>query len=307
MKRSIGVTLSAVVTILVSALMVLLAVLLLVGYMVSRGDDPDMPPYPRVAALVIAGVMLALAAGGITTAVGLLRLRRWARVCILVASANMVFTFGLGAVLMAVVPLPLFPGDSSGLRTGFRIGIVGFYGILALTGGWWLYLFNRASVVAQFAPGPPPARPLSVSAIAWLLLPGGVLCFVDMWFPFPAMLFSFSIAGWPAHAFYLLLGLLQLRLGIDLLRLRPLSRVLTIGFFVFWMLSSLSLALLPGAAARLTKATADLPASMRWLPAADFSLPLLPVALTIAFTCAIPIWFLVRNRSAFVKAAPTEQ
>jgi hypothetical protein len=43
MRRCIGVTLSAVVTILGSVLLALLAALLLVGYIVSRGDDPDMP------------------------------------------------------------------------------------------------------------------------------------------------------------------------------------------------------------------------------------------------------------------------
>jgi hypothetical protein len=306
MKRSIGVTLSAVVTIFGSVLMVLLAALLLVGYVVSRGDDPDMPPYPRVAALVIAGVMLAFAAWGITTAVGLLRLRRWARVCILVASAFMVITFGIGAVLMAFVPLPSSPGDPPGLKTGFRIGIVCFYGVLALIGGWWLYLFNRAPVVAQFAPGPPPSRPLSVLVIAWHLLFGSVACFVCTWLPFPATLFSFTITGWTAKAVYLLLGLSQLWLGAGLLQLRPLSRILTIGFSIFAALNCLSLVLLPGAAARLTKGVADLPASMHEWPLA-IPLPLVPVGLTMALLCSVPIWFLVRNRSAFVKAPPAVQ
>jgi hypothetical protein len=305
-KRSIGVTLSAVVTILGSVLMVLLAALLLVGYMVSRGDDPDMPPYPRAAALVIAGVMLPLAAWGVTTAIGLFRLRRWARVCILVSSVFMVIAFGIGAALMAVLPLPSSPGDPPGLKTGFGIGIVCFYGILALIGVWWLYLFNRASVVAQFAPGPPPTRPLSVLVIAGHLMFGGVAYFVYTWLPFPAMLFSFMIAGWTAKAVYVLLGLSQLWLGVGLFRLRPPSRILTIGFSIFATLNGLSLVLLPGAAARLTKATADLPAAMRQSPLA-IPLPLVPIGLTVALLCGVPIWFLVRNRSAFLKAQPAAQ
>jgi hypothetical protein len=193
------------------------------------------------------------------------------------------------------------------LITGLRIGIVCIYGMLALIGGWWLYLFNRAAVVAQFAPGPPPARPLSVSMIAWLLLVGGIACLVYTWLPFPAMLFGFMIKGWPAIALYLLLGLLQLWLGIGLLRLRPLSRVLTIGFFLLGALNSISFALLPGAAARMMEAIANLPPSMRQPPPADFPLPLASIAVTMLITCGVPIWFLVRSRNAFVKAPPAAQ
>jgi hypothetical protein len=228
-------------------------------------------------------------------------------VCILVFSVFMVLMFGSGAFMMAFMPMPSPPGGPSGLMTGVRIGIVCVYGILALIGGWWLYLFNRASVVAQFAPGPPPARPLSVSVIAWVLVFGGVACFVYTWLPFPAMLFSFMITGWSAKAAYLLLSLLQLWLGAGLLRLRPLSRVLTIGFFAFGALNGLSFALLPGSAARMMQAMANPPASMRQPTPADFPLPLVPIAVTMVITCGVPIWFLVRRRNAFVKAPPAAQ
>jgi hypothetical protein len=306
MKRSIGVTLSAVVTILGSVLTALFGVLMLVNSTVQWGGDPDEPPYVRVAGFVMAGVMFALTAWGVTTAIGLIRLRRWARVCILVFSVFMAFCFGSAAVVMAFVPLPSPPNAPPGLMTGVRIGIVCVYGLLTLIGGWWLYLFNRASVVAQFAPGPPPARPLSVSMIAWLLLFGGVACFVNTWLPFPAMLFGFMITGWSAKAAYLVLSLLQLWLGVGLLRLRPLSRVLTIGFFALGALNGVSMAFLPGAAARMMEAMAALPASMRQPPSADFPLPLAVIAVTTVFTCSVPIWFLVRSRVAFLKAPPTQ-
>ena len=307
MKRSIGVTLSAVVTILGSVLTALFGVLMLMSFWVSRGGGPEVPPYARVAGLVMAGLMFALAAWGVTTAVGLIRLRRWARVCILVFSALMVLMFGSAAVVMAVVPLPSPPNAPPGLMTGVRIGIVCVYGILALIGGWWFYLFNRASVVAQFAPGPPPARPLSVSVIAWFVLFGGVFCLAYTWLPFPAMLFGLTMTGWSAKAVYLVLGLLQLWLGVGLLRLRPLSRVLAIGFFALGALNGVSMALLPGFAARMTAAMAALPASMRQPSPADFPLPLAAIAVTTAITCSVPIWFLVRNRSAFEQASPAAQ
>ena len=95
--------------------------------------------------------------------------------------------------------------------------------------------------------------------------------------------------------------------AIGLIRLRPLSRVLTIGFFAFGALNGLSFALLPGSAARMMQAMANLPASMRQPTPADFPLPLVPIAVTMVITCGVPIWFLVRRRSAFVKAPPAAQ
>jgi hypothetical protein len=305
MKRTIGVTLSAVVTIIGSVLTALFGVAMLAPFVASQRND--VPPYVRVAGLVTAGAMLALATWGVTTAIGLIRLRRWARVCILVFSVFMVLTFGSGAIVMAFLPLPSPPNVPPGLMTGIRIGIVCIYGILALIGGWWLYLFNRAAVVAQFAPGPPPARPLSVSMIAWFLVFGGVVCFVYTWLPFPAMLFGFMIKGWPAMTIYLLLALLQLWLGIGLLRLRPLSRVLTIGFFLLGALNSLAFALLPGFAARMTEAMGSMPASMRQPLPVDFPMPLGAIAAATVITCGVPIWFLARRRNAFVKAPPAAQ
>lgn len=219
----------------------------------------------------------------------------------------MVLTFGSGALVMAFLPLPSPPNAPPGLMTGMRIGIVCTYGILTLIGGWWLFLFNRAAVVAQFAPGPPPALPLSVSMIAWLLLFGGVVCLVYTCLPLPVMMFGITIKGWPAIIIYFLLGLLNLWLGIGLLRLRPLSRVLTIGFFLLGALNSLAFALLPGSAARIAEAMAVLPASMRQPPPADFPLPLVPIAVTTAVFLGVPIWFLVRSRDAFVKAPPAAQ
>jgi len=307
MKRSIGVTVSAIVTIVGSVFTALFGVLMLAPFAMSQSDSPEAPPYARLAGFVMAGLMFGLAAWGVTTAIGLLRLRRWARACILAFSVFMILVFGSGALVMAFLPLPAPPNAPSGLMTGLRIGIVCFYGILSLIGGWWLYLFNRASVTAQFAPGPPPARPLSVSMIAWFLLFGGVACFAYSWLPSPAMLFGFTITGWHAKAAYLLLGLLQLWLGIGLLRLRPLSRVLTIGFFLLGALNSLAFALLPGSAARVMQAMAALPASMRQPTPADFPLPLGAMAVTAVITCGVPIWFLVHCRSAFVKAPPTAQ
>lgn len=70
MKRSIGVTLSAVVTILGSLLTAVFGVAMLVPFAVPQSTGPGTPPYARVAGLVMAVLMFALAAWGLTTAVG---------------------------------------------------------------------------------------------------------------------------------------------------------------------------------------------------------------------------------------------
>ncbi len=73
-------------------------------------------------------VLLGLAAWGITTAVGLFRLRVWSRWSILVFSSLLAFMGGSTALMMAFIPLPPTPGVSPGIMTGIKIGIAAFYG-----------------------------------------------------------------------------------------------------------------------------------------------------------------------------------
>src|SRR5205807_2256301 len=56
------------------------------------------------------------------------------------------------SALMALIPLPNL---SSSFMSLMRMGIVLFYAMFAVLGGFWIYFFNKRSVKAQFQAMPP--------------------------------------------------------------------------------------------------------------------------------------------------------
>jgi hypothetical protein len=187
-----------------------------------------------------------------------------------------------------------------------KLGLIVFYLVLALLGGFWLFYFNRAVVRESFgteaAVAGPGGRPLSVSIIAWLLLiGGGVGCVVCVLLSFPAVILTLTFQGWPARIYYLGFGVIEVWLGIGLLGLKPLSRILTIVFFTFGLVNALLYIVLPGFQERMRDSLAALPPSLRQAsqPSALSGTAAGMIAGVLA--CAIPIAFLIRNREAFFR------
>jgi len=300
MQRSIGVTLTAIASILGSILL-LLMVLLMTVTLLLRPNATEMTSLVRITLLIGGAAMFAFSAWGIATAVGLLRLCGWARWSMLAFSVLLTF-FGaaaaLGAIFGAAAPAP---GVAPDLMRGILLGVGAFYAVLALLGGFWLYYFNTSAVKAQFSSAgptqPPGGRPFSVTMIAWLMLPGGALCCVFAFLPFPAVLGGWMVTGWAARLFYAGVALIELWLGWGLLRLRPLSRVLSIAFFVLGAVNSLLFALLPGAAARVAASLAIFSPGLRYSSTSRF--PSLIGSLAAVPLSAVVIWFLVKCRPAF--------
>jgi hypothetical protein len=304
MQRSIGVTLTAIASIL-GSLILLLMVLLMTVTLLLRPDAPEMTSLVRISLLIGGGAMFAFSAWGIATAVGLLRLCGWARWSMLAFSVLLTFvgaTAALGVLFISGAPAP---GVSPALMRGIQAGVSGFYGLLALIGGLWLYYFNTFGVKAQFSGSgpvqPPGGRPFSVTMIAWLLLSGGALCGVFALLPFPAVLGGWMVTGWAARLFYAGVALIELWLGWGLLRLRPLSRVLSIACFVLGAVNSLLFALLPGAAARVAASMAVFSPGLRYGSTSQF--PSLIGSIAAVPLSAVAIWFLVKCRPAFHSAA----
>jgi hypothetical protein len=232
MSRPVGVTASAIVGILGSIFVVLLAVLSVASLFVETAQ----PHPPNSAQSVIAGaVMFAAFAGiGIWTSVGLFRLRPWARTSILVFAGFLAAGSILSLLMTMAVPMP--PAMTAGTEQLFRRVIAVMVGLPLAIAVWWLIQFNTRSTKAAFAsPIAEPAspRPMSITVIAWASIVGGATCLAPILTHTPAFLFGAIFNGWIAGVFYAVFAALSMYIGKGLLDLRERARVLAIGWFGF--------------------------------------------------------------------------
>jgi len=253
MKRPFGVVLSAVLLILGSLLQLLMALGMafsgaVLQTQIRSGGLPNAPatvPLPSwmpVFMYVLCAFFVALAAWGIVTAVGVLRLRRWARYSILVIGGLLAF-FGLvsflGTLLMTLVPLPV-PGnlDASQAQSTQTIvkvvfGVMAFvYAIVCAVGVSWLVYFNRPKVREAFAGAVgefvESRRPILIAVLAVLNLIGAVFCLMFIFIPLPAIIFGWVLEGWGKVAIYLVFAALAGSVGVGLWQLKEWGRWLAL-------------------------------------------------------------------------------
>ena len=304
MKRSGGVTASAVVTIIGSLVFLLFAAVFFAAR-TFRPGQPGMPPFMRASLLLCGFLMLVLAAGGITTAIGLFRLRAWSRISVLVFSGFLTIIFGLSAAMILLVPFPQ-PVNAPPAPAGLRVGIAFFYGLFALLGGGWLYFFNREGVKGQF-PSSGNSRPLSVSIIAGFFLFSGAVVIILGALPMPANFFGLVVGGVFGHLLYVAYAAVALWSGAGLLGLKPLARKVAIGFCVFYALNNVLFVALPGYTQRMLTFLAFLPPEVRAAQSSDYARTMVVWLLVGALMYLVPIWFLVIRRGAFSASEETAQ
>jgi len=158
MRRPAGVVVAAIILGLIGLFGIFLEVLLLgVVLFVQSPVIPHLPAM-RVALLVANSLALCFFLFCEWTVMGLFRMRRWARMAMLIVSG---VGFCLSAVLcvgMALVPVPALPvtrGPSPVSLHAVFLGMAVFYGLLSLLSAWWLVYFNLKLVRVAFAPGEP--------------------------------------------------------------------------------------------------------------------------------------------------------
>jgi len=257
-RRPAGLVFSAVALMLLSMFQVVMALLMAFSGMVqanhplattTRSGHPT-PPVPSWMPFFSYGVgafFVALAAWGIVTAIGVFRLRQWARISILVIGGGMAL-IGLVSVLCTLVflliPLPSQPGlnpsqaEVAHTMVKVVLGIVAaFYGLLFALGVFWLVYFNRAGVRTVFANGAgadvQSRRPLILSAIAILMILGAPACLLAIFIPVPGVIFGFPLRGWEKGVTYLVIVVLQAAGGIGLWQMREWGRRLMMGIMAF--------------------------------------------------------------------------
>ena len=293
MKKPLGVSASAGSALLGSLLTLLFFVVLLLTVFLSPRRSP-LPPEVKVGLSIGLATFGLLGAWGTVTAIGLFRLRNWARISILIFGILLAFTGLVAAPAIFFVPPPATaPPNYAAIR-----GVVtGFYGALGLLGAFWLYYFSRRATREAFGGTVEcGGRPLSIAIIGWWLLIGGVLSVLMLPLRMPASVFLWIVTGWSAAAWYITFGIVNAYAGYGLLRLNPIARKIAIAVLCLGAANALVFFFLPGSDARF----ASLMSRLRFGPTSPTpthlgAFMIVPMALVMA----IPLWFLITRRRAF--------
>jgi hypothetical protein len=346
MKRSAGVTVIAILSLVGSGLTFAMGMLTaaVLFFMPDRGivHNPASPVPVKMMMLGASLVYFLPGIWGMATGIGLWQLREWARVSIIIFSALLIVMSAFGGVGAFVMPLPSGPNSSPSVMMAMRMTMGGFGAVMCGIGVWWVVFFNREKVRLQFEQfSPVPAiggyvqtypsdqttpvvtnrplvakRPLSITIIAWLLLIGGLFTPLNLVLRLPAILFTRLLTGWPAALYFVCFAGAQLGIGIGLLRLKPWARTAGIAYYFFTLFSSMAFYLAPGRQARLGALIAVERTAFSWMRTAQeqsqFQVNADPLLLMWVVTAVIflliPIYFLITRKAAFhrVLAGPAE-
>src|SRR5438067_375924 len=230
--------------------MLWLCVVLCLVLLLSPRRGP-MPPETKLGMVLGLGIFGFLGAWGTATAIGLLRLRNWGRVSILIFATLLALTGVAAAPAILLIPAPpTAPPNFNAIRAGMAV----FYGVLGALGALWLYYFSRRTTCEAFAGVPTSesgGRPLSISIIGWWLLLSGVISVLMSLLRMSVSVFLCIVSGWTAAAWYFILGALHAYIGYGLLRLNAMARVLAISMLCFGVVNGLVFFCFPGSDARL--------------------------------------------------------
>lgn len=328
MKRSAGVVAAALVAMLGSAFMLLMALLTVLSVVLSRflPQQNGIAAAGTAAVTAIALFYLALGGGGFATALGVLKLRPWARIPMIIFGGFTAFTCVFTGLLVFFIPMPAVPNSNLTPAdwSHVRVVTVAMFAIPAAIGVWWLVLFNLRSTRQQFTAGAPaaaslpppiptdaasrpavpaagPARPVSITIIACLYLLGALSLPYTLMGNHPAIFLGRLVWGRSATALVLLTLAATLYAGIELLRLRPAARIVGICLTLYGVLNSLLFVLLPGADARFGEmmSTMQVPTV---LPMSAFLTIIRFSMLAGAAVSIVILWILIANKSVFRRA-----
>jgi len=224
----------------------------------ARSGDSSEFPFSYVFPILC--VFSAAGFPGIVVGAGLFRSQNWARVAALVLSV-LVGCFCAFSVLALLIVS--FGGLSMGLGVEIpeksdllRVAVI--YFLIFAVAVWWLIVFSRKSVAAQFSspsrakPADAPKKPACqppIALLAWLMIISSALSAVSwplILGKIPAMLFLHIFSPRPSRLVWLANILLFAVCGVGLLKLQRWSYDGTILLHVFWTVSLFFSQLSPG-------------------------------------------------------------
>jgi hypothetical protein len=164
MKRPAGVTASAVILAILSLLQIVFGLCMaLAGTMSHEKGSPAaaLPGWVGIVMYELSAIFLIFAVWGIATAIGLNRLRRWARFSTIIIGGLMALCgllMMLGGLIAFVAPQLSSAStasthlQSAQLLVRVILGVTELiYAAIAGVGIWWLIYFNRRHVREAFA------------------------------------------------------------------------------------------------------------------------------------------------------------
>jgi hypothetical protein len=303
-KRSASLTAAAVVAILSGLFLLLCCSAAFFIFLLAKLPGPvsDLPPAMRYMMLGTQGFGMCMSIFCIATGIGLLYLHKWARISALIWGGLFVFFGVFGILFIFLMPFPTNP-NAPGLPPeaipSVRLILLLVYGPPLAIGTWWLILFNRKSVKAQFTgstlppdPSVPPkaACPLPISVLAWFYITSILNLLFLPFFPshVPVLVFGQLLPttlGWTVLILSLLAFLVA---GIGLLKLKPWSYDVTIGLQLFWLASTVVTVLTPNYKTVMDSFMKEFQASLH-LPETPFS----PVDFTQNYGWSVAIGLLI--------------
>lgn len=339
MKRSAGVTVIAILSLLGSgftfAMGIVVVAVAFIAPASASNQFPGSPNFFKALLLVSSLIYFVPAVWGIVTGIGLLRLRNWARISIIVFSVLLILMVGFSGLVTLVAPFPPPQNNAvdPAMMTGIRMAIGAFMLALSGIGVWWLVFFNRLKVKEQFGELPPviadgsplhaaypvqssPAgaadhsavkRPLSITILAWFLLIGCLFVPLGLVLRTPMILFTKILTGWPAVLVCLGYAGAQAYIGVGLLRLKPAVRTAGIIFYTFGFVNAAVFYFAPGGHARLLALLQTQQSMFPWMrpfmthPEFQFD----PISFLILGTVGglvgimLPMYFLITRKFAF--------
>src|ERR1700685_1110078 len=252
-QRSAAVMASGVIAILGSLVTAIGILIGMMGLLLSSQYPNPMDAMPglRVMTAAIMAIFFAVTIWGAFSGVGLIRLRNWARVSVLVWSGIAAPMCVLAIVFVAILPTPPSPNPTM-MRTILDVVMILFYGGPLAIAVWWLILFTRPNVVAQFkpvaaaagpgdpfgaipvkvatdgsvahmayavpAPLPAPSVPLPITVLSCFFLLSSLSVFFVFFTHMPAMVFGHAYTGLTGSVIYGGWCLLYAIAGVGMLR-----------------------------------------------------------------------------------------
>ena len=317
MKRTTGITASAVIaiigsvgTILLGALVVLASIF--VRSTLQQNPTPGLPPEAAAMNMSSAAVVyVGFGVWGIVSAIGVLRLRNWARICFAVFG-GILAVFSLLVILGILLIVPAasqIQRANAGSSPDVFVALIVLFVVIALAitalGIWWLVYFNRQRVRVLFSGGEPTAvtsrLPLSISIVSWFLIAGGIVVIPRILAPSPLLVFSFIVHGFAVRVIYLLIAAASLLSGIGMLKKVKAAHSLALIYGAYGLVNALASFLIPGSSQRRNQFIQEIQG------AAPAIMPLNSiVTISIGFSLVlvgVGLWILITRREAFLEAA----